>query len=76
MRKKKVIIRASFVQIPKIHAHSHISIFLRYEHSIGYPFGLVYEFDEPYLQLLVTSSLIFRSHSVLIHLNFFLMGTM
>ena len=36
------------------------------------PSGLM----NPIFNCLVTSSLIFRSHSILIHLNFYLMGTM
>ena len=49
---KEVILRASLVQVPKIHAHSYLSIFHGYGYNIGYPLGLVYGFDEPYLQLL------------------------
>ena len=49
MRKGKVILKACLIEVSKIHTHPHISIILRYGHDIGYPFGLVYGFDEPYL---------------------------
>ena len=39
---------------------------------ISSPSGLM----NPTFNCLVTSFLIFRSHSILIHLNFYLMGTM
>ena len=49
VRERKVILWAFFVQVPKIHTCPHLLILLRYGHNIGYPFSLVYEFDEPYL---------------------------